>query len=119
MMTRQTNRKPLTLPGRYHLGKGRGAEVTLSNISRGGCRFVDEEGHLAAGTRIHVYIDEAGPFPAQVRWVREDHAGVTFATPLDKTQLAHFRNCHIALRPQNDSAGAPDAPIEVMPRRCC
>ncbi len=119
MMTRQTNRKPLTLPGRYHLGKGRGAEVTLSTLSRGGCRFVDEEGHLAAGTRIHVYIDDAGPFPAQVRWVREGQTGVTFATPLDQAQLAHFRNCHVALHRETDSHTDPDSLAAIKPRRYC
>lgn len=119
MMTRQNHRKPLTLPGRYYAAKGRGVDVTLSNISPGGCRFEQEGDALARDARILVHIDDAGPFPAYVRWVRANHVGVVFVTSLDEAQFAHFRNCHLAMRRESDGDLAPDALAQIKPRRYC
>lgn len=119
MRTRQNHRKPLTLPGKYYSGKGGAVEVTLGDISRGGCSFEKGRHRLEQGAPIRIYIDNAGPFAARVRWVEGEQAGVTFDPPLEAEQLAHFRNCHVARRPTREELVNPGTLAASRPRFHC
>ena len=82
MQTRQTLRKPISLPGRYFTGLGAPEGVVLSDLSVGGCRFSVGERKLSLGMPVQVYVGESGPHRGRVKWVKNGEAGVTFLAPL-------------------------------------
>jgi len=73
MQTRKSNRKTISLPGRYFTGLGTPEDVTLADLSVGGCRF-------AYGDR---------------KPVKGEEVGVTFTTPLSQKHFESFQASHI------------------------
>lgn len=95
MRTRQTLRKNITLPGRYFTGLGTPEDVTLSDLSVGGCRFALGERGLKLGAPVQIYVGKTGPHHASVKWVKDGEAGVTFTKPLSDDLFTSFQASHI------------------------
>lgn len=119
MRTRQNHRKTITLPGRYFTGLGSPVDVQLTDLSVGGCRFAIGNQKLSLGSPVQIYVGGAGPYRANIKWVENGEAGVTFASPLSDEEFANFRNSHVpdldALRRSGDFDDMPDTP----PQRFC
>jgi hypothetical protein len=113
MRTRQKPRKTLTLPGRYYTGLGKPVDVRLNDISEEGCRLGQVSTRLPAGSRLQVYVGEAGPFFAMVKWSQDGEVGVTFATPLSADDVREIKNSHV---PDVAAEGTQDA-FQPMPQQ--
>ena len=55
--------------------------VVVLDISREGCRL-ETDGSLTVGERIELEVPKYGTYPAQVRWVAGNEAGVVFLEPV-------------------------------------
>ena len=110
MQTRKSNRQAISLPGQYISGFGASGDVTLSDLSPGGCRFESDDSQFAVGSALKVYVAGSGPYRATVKWVDEGMVGVTFANRLSDQQLDSL---------QNQRVGAEHLPehVAVMPHR--
>lgn len=95
MQTRQTPRKTVSIPGRYFTGTGVPVDVTVREISVGGCRFESNSPHLTTGVRVQIEIAGTGPHHGTIKWVENGEIGVTFARKLADADLAAFQSSHI------------------------
>ena len=119
MRTRQTNRETISLPGRYFTGLGKPEDVTLSDLSVGGCRFALGQRKLLLGAPVQIYVGSSGPHRATVRWTKDGEAGVTFRVPLPKQMLASLQDGDIPDAPKTDAMDAFDDMTDAQPQRFC
>lgn len=129
MRTRQTQRKTISLPGRYFTGRGSPVDVQLGDLSVGGCRFAIGSDPLPLGAPVQIFVEGAGPYRAIVKWVEGGEAGVTFTVPLTDEQFANFRNSHVPGFPAPDSRvhdnssrdtlASAEAMPKALPQRFC
>lgn len=119
MRTRKTNRKTITLPGRYFTGLGTPVDVTLSDLSVGGCRFPKGDLKLIPGAPIQIYVGGSGPHRASIKWVADGDVGVTFTTPLDQELFENFQSSHVPDRQATGRPGDFDSVPDTLPQRFC
>lgn len=110
MRTRQTNRKHISLPGRFSTGLGEPQDVVLRDLSCGGCRFAAGSQKIAPGAPLQIYVGQTGPHRAIVRWAKEGEVGLGFLKPLTQQQFESFQASHI---PDSTNAN-PQAAFEDM-----
>lgn len=119
MRTRQTLRKPITLPGRYFNGLGDPENVMLTDVSTGGCRFKKGDRKVTLGAPVQIFVAGTGPHRAIIKWIEGGDVGLSFVVPLTDAQLNEFQPSHI---PDADD-GAGTAEFEDMgglkPQRFC
>lgn len=119
MRTRKTPRKALNVPGRYFTGLGDPVDVTLSDLSEGGCRFPIGNQKLNVGAPMQIYVASTGPHRASVRWIDDGQAGVTFASPLETEQFEKFRVSHVPDGSIDDKPGEFEIVPDALPQRFC
>lgn len=88
---RREARHGVAVEGRYRTGTGVPKDVSVLDISEGGCRFFDKFGRLIPGAQITVRIGAIGPIPATVRWTEGSVVGVEFDNPIYGPVLDHIR----------------------------
>ena len=110
MRTRQKERKVVNLPGRYFTGLGQPVDVTLSDLSTGGCRFNAGNNKLTLGSRIQIFVGPSGPHYATIKWVRKGEVGLTFAEPIPDDHFQSFKSSHVP-----DSQDIPGHQFGDMP----
>lgn len=119
MRTRKAPRKSIAVPGRYFTGLGDPVDVTLSDLSEGGCRFPIGNQRLNIGAPIQIYVASSGPHRATVRWIDQGQVGVTFAVPLETEQFEKFRISHVPDMTQDDTPGEFEVVPNALPQRFC
>jgi len=119
MRTRKTTRKAINVPGRYFTGLGDPVDVTLSDLSEGGCRFPMEAHKLNIGAPLQVYVAGSGPHRASVRWIDNGQVGVTFATPLESEQFEKFMASHVPDLSDEATPGDFEIAPDALPQRFC
>ncbi|WP_298335390.1 PilZ domain-containing protein [uncultured Erythrobacter sp.] len=119
MRTRQINRKLITLHGRYSTGLGEPQDVTLRDLSPGGCRFELSSKKMAPGAPLQIFVGSTGPHRAVVKWIKDGEAGVNFLQPLSEAQFNSFQTSHIPNAPLASSSDAFDDVKDMTPQRFC
>jgi len=119
MKTRQKPRKAFVLPGRYFTGQGMPMDVTLTDISEGGCRFATHGRMLPLGASLQIYVANSGPHLASVKWAAKGEVGITFSAPLDAEKFEKFQNSHVPDASWSEDVGEFDAMPDAPPRRFC
>lgn len=119
MRTRQSQRKTITLPGRYLTDYGMPADVVLTDVSVGGCRFKTDSARLSTGTPLQIIIDGTGPHHATIKWVGKGEVGVTFDHKLPEEVLNQFRHSHVSDPNRGAQGGRFDDTSGALPRRFC
>ena len=119
MRTRKKPRKSISVPGRYFTGLGDPVDVTLSDLSEGGCRFPIGNQRLNIGARLQIYVASTGPHRASVRWIDDGQVGVTFSTPLQTEQFEKFQVSHVPDLAEDTKPGDFDIVPDALPHRFC
>lgn len=109
MEERRDERHGITVPGRYRTGSGMAVDVTLRDLSRGGCQIHDRLGRLSVEQFLTIRIGPIGPIDSRVRWQDGRVAGIRFDQPLADTVLDHIRAIaeEAGWRPETPESGAP------------
>ena len=89
---RREDRHGVAVEGRYRTGTGVPKDVSVLDISEGGCRFFDKFGRLTPGVQITIRVGPIGPIPATVRWCEGQVVGVEFEDPIYGPVLDHIRS---------------------------
>ncbi|MEL6529405.1 MAG: PilZ domain-containing protein [Pseudomonadota bacterium] len=119
MRTRKSSRKSINVPGRYFTGLGDPVDVTLSDLSEGGCRFPIGNQKLNVGAPMQIYVASSGPHRASVRWIDDGQAGVTFASPLPTEQFEKFQVSHVPDSSDDAEPGEFEIVPNALPQRYC
>jgi len=70
--------------------EGKLPEVWLVDLTVLGCQVVIRQGHLVLGQHVVIRPDGFEGSPAVVRWIRNDRAGIEFASELDPAVFNHL-----------------------------
>lgn len=119
MQARRTTRKAINLPGRYYTGVGAPIDITLSDVSTGGCRFPAEAGKLKPGSPIQIYVGGSGPHRASVRWLENGEIGVSFMMPLEQDFIDKIQCGHIPDITPESKPGGFKPMGDALPLRFC
>ncbi|MGX7894921.1 PilZ domain-containing protein [Tsuneonella sp. HG222] len=109
MEERRDERHGITVPGRYRSGTGMAVDVTLRDLSQGGCQIHDRLGRLEVDQFVTIRIGPIGPIEARVRWLDGRVAGIRFDQPLAPSVLEHVRE----IAAEAGLASAPNPPPTV------
>ena len=73
--------------------KGRSFHLKLKDLSEQGCQFrLPWSANLTPRSTLNLRIGELGPFPATVRWCRDNWIGVEFDVPVYGPVLEHMKS---------------------------
>ena len=87
MKTRKVERKRTEINGQCCTNQGRLFDITVCDLSDGGCRFRDADNSLFVGVAVSIMINGTGPHRCYVRWREGVQVGVSFVRPLSPAQL--------------------------------
>lgn len=123
MRTRKVERKRTEITGQCCTNQGRLFDITVCDLTDGGCRFRDAEESLFPGAPVNLMIAGSGPYACFVRWREDKQVGVSFARPLSPALLDQLLNGKpVAPSPTAEAdATAPEAPGGTLGpmRRVC
>ncbi|PZT88493.1 MAG: hypothetical protein DI637_07815 [Citromicrobium sp.] len=91
MGKRAHERAQIVAQGRFRNARGQGGQVSFSDISEQGCRFLDPSRLLNPGDKVTVWIQQVGPFEAQVQWRERGEVGVKFNQALYGPVFDHLK----------------------------
>ena len=87
MKTRKVERKQTKIGGQCCTRQGRLFDITVCDLTSGGCRFRDSDDGLFVGAPVNLMIVGSGPFRCFVRWRDGSDVGVSFVQPLSPAVL--------------------------------
>jgi hypothetical protein len=70
-------------PGLLIDSEGVETEVTVVDLSAGGCRVLTD-GTPIIGEHVHLRVGRVSDYPAQVRWALGNEAGLQFTGPAEE-----------------------------------
>ena len=70
--------------------EGKLPEVWLVDLTISGCQVIVREGQLVLGQQVVIRPDGFDGLAAIVRWMRDDRAGIEFASELDSSVFDHL-----------------------------
>jgi hypothetical protein len=99
-------RESVVIPGKCQVGERAVEEVLVTDLSARGCRLRGNSIGVTKTEPVQLWLGDAGPVAARLRWVKKGSLGLAFEAPLDEG----------VLRPLLD-APAPPIPSNVVPLR--
>jgi hypothetical protein len=72
----RAERRPVSLRG-YALGPGRDSDISVSDLSYGGCQIQSCD-EFSEGEVVELRIIKRGAAAAEIRWTEDGRAGVRF-----------------------------------------
>ena len=105
-MLRAAPRESVVIPGRCQVGERAVEEVLVTDLSARGCRLRGNSIGVTKAEPVRLWLGEAGPIAARLKWIKQGSIGLAFDSPLDET----------VLQPLLD-APVPPAPSNVVPLR--
>lgn len=126
MRTRKVERKQTELAGQCCTSQGRLFDITVHDLSNGGCRFADDDPALFVGAPANIMINGTGPHRCFVRWREDGQVGVSFVRPMSEDEIAQVLSGKMPPRapaqamPDEKPASAPQpaAPTGMVRRFC-
>ena len=103
-MLRGDPREWVIIPARCQVGERLVEEVLVTDLSAKGCRLRGNSVGVTKTEPVQLWLGDAGPIPAKLKWVKKGSIGLVFESALDD----------IVLQPLLD-APAPPVPSNVVP----
>ncbi len=79
---RDKTRKILSVPGKIRTGRGVPHRVAITDVSEGGCRIIESNIRIEAGSNVSIRVGNLDPIYASVRWTQNGVIGLEFQQPL-------------------------------------
>ncbi len=92
MKTREISRTEIDTRAQCRTTDGALRQVSLVDVSNGGCKICDETLALRVGQPIMLLVAASAPLRAIVRWIGDGEAGIAFVRPLTDAQIDHLRD---------------------------
>lgn len=84
---RSDERTAVQVAGRCRAGDRELQEVLVTDLGAGGCRMLGLSAGVTKSDPLELWLGEAGPFAARLKWAKRGLLGVEFDSPLDATVL--------------------------------
>jgi hypothetical protein len=105
-MLRTAPRESVIIPGKCQVGERPVEEVLVTDLSARGCRLRGNSIGVTKTEPVQLWLGDAGPFAAKLKWVKKGSLGRAVESALDETFL----------QPLLD-APPPPVPSNVVPLR--
>ena len=103
-MLRGAPRESVIIPGKCQVGDRLVEEVLVTDLSARGCRLRGNSIGVTKTEPVQLWLGDAGPIAAKLKWVKKGSIGLAFEAELDED----------VLQPLLD-APAPPVPSNVVP----
>jgi hypothetical protein len=103
-MLRAGPRESVIIPGKCQVGDRLAEEVLVTDLSAKGCRLRGNSIGVTKTEPVQLWLGDAGPIAAKLKWVKKGSLGLAFEAALDEA----------VLQPLLD-APAPPVPSNVVP----
>jgi hypothetical protein len=84
---RADSRTAVSLAGRCRAGERELQDVTVMDLGANGCRLLGLAAGVTKSDSLQLWLGEAGPFAAQLKWAKRGSLGVEFEQPLEANML--------------------------------
>lgn len=84
---RADERAAVNIAGRCRAGDRETQEVLVTDLGAAGCRLLGLSAGVTKSDRLELWLGEAGPFAARLKWAKRGLLGVDFERPLDAALL--------------------------------
>ena len=101
---RGASRESVIIPGKCRVGDRLVEEVLVTDLSARGCRLRGNSIGVTKTEPVQLWLGDAGPIAAKLKWVKKGSIGLAFEAALDEG----------VLQPLLD-APAPPVPSNVVP----
>ena len=105
-LLRAAPRESVVIPGQCQVGERPVEEVLFTDLSARGCRLRGNSIGVTKTEPVQLWLGDAGPIAARLKWVKKGSIGLAFESPLDAD----------VLQPLLD-APPPPVPSNVVPLR--
>lgn len=103
-MLRAAPRPSVIIPGKCQVGQRPAEEVLVTDLSARGCRLRGNSIGVTKAEPVQLWLGEAAPIAARLRWIKSGSLGLAFESPLDEAILQALLD-----------APAPPIPSNVVP----
>ena len=86
-MLRAGPREPVIISGKYQVGERLVEDVLITDLSASGCRLRGNSVGVTKTEPVQLWLGDAGPIAARLKWVKKGSIGLAFETALDDTIL--------------------------------
>lgn len=104
---RREDRYQIVLLGHCSDGTGRRSSAEITDLSMHGCKVRTSPTLLAKNETVWIKLGSRDPLQGEVRWRKEDFAGVRWENPLHPAILDHIYGMHDASRDLPPAVPAP------------
>jgi hypothetical protein len=89
---RADERTAVNIAGRCRAGDREMQEVLVIELGEGGCRLLGLSAGVTKSDPLELWLGEAGPFAARLKWAKRGLLGIEFDRPLDRGLLETLAN---------------------------
>lgn len=82
----------VNITGRCRAGDRETQDVLVTDLAADGCRLLGLSAGVTKSDPLELWLGEAGPFAARLKWVKRGLIEVEFASPLDIGLLESLAN---------------------------
>ena len=86
-MLRAGARAAVIIAGRCQVGERPAEDVLVTDLSARGCRLRGNSIGVTKTEPVQLWLGDAGPFAARLKWVKKGSIGFAFESPLDAEVL--------------------------------
>ncbi len=86
-MLRAGPRESVIIPGKCQVGERPAEEVLVTDLSARGCRLRGNSIGVTKTEPVQLWLGDAGPIAARLKWVKKGSIGLAFESALDDAFL--------------------------------
>lgn len=98
---RGATREPVVIAGTCQIGEQAVEDVLVTDLSARGCRLRGNSVGVTKTEPVQLWLGDAGPFAARLKWVKKGSLGLGFETALDEAFLDKLLSAPAAPIPSN------------------
>jgi hypothetical protein len=100
-MLRTGPRESVVIPGKCQVGERAVEEVLVTDLSARGCRLRGNSIGVTKTEPVQLWLGDAGPVAAKLKWIKKGSIGLAFESPLDDGVLQPLLDAPAAPIPSN------------------
>ena len=98
---RTGSRESVVIPGTCQVGERAAEAVLVTDLSARGCRLRGDSIGVTKSEPVQLWLGDAGPITAKLKWVKKGSLGLAFDSALDEKVLEELLAAPIAPVPSN------------------
>lgn len=98
---RTDTRESVVIPGTCQVGERSPEAVLVTDLSASGCRLRGDSIGVTKSEPVQLWLGNAGPISAKLKWVKKGSLGLAFDVSLDEKLLEKLLAAPLAPPPSN------------------